>query len=244
VARRRGESRRANPKFGLVSAATVNRTLTQLLRRILTRARKKWRIPLPAEPDWAGHILKEPAERTRELRFDEEAAIETAERNDYRPARLFAQATGLRRREVVSLTWSQVDWGAEIIRVVQKGDKPHVIPITPEVAHILWPLRGHHETRVLPLSPNGRGHAPKAVIGTSGAPATQSVIRAGGRPSREHGKRRVSRTSGSTICVTRARPAPCGHRRICALCRRCWATPISRRRCVTLTPSSTTWPKR
>lgn len=148
VARRRGEPRRANPKFGLVSAATVNRTVTQLLRRILTRARKKWRIPLPAEPDWAGHILKEPAERTRELRFDEEAAIETAERADYRPARLFAQATGLRRREVVSLTWSQVDWAAGIIRVIQKGDKPHVIPITPEVTDILWPLRGHHETHV------------------------------------------------------------------------------------------------
>ena len=148
IARRRGEPRRANPKFGLVSPATANRTVTQLLRRILTRARKKWRIPLPAEPDWAGHILKEPAERTRELRFDEEAAIESAERADYRPARLFAQATGLRRREVVNLTRSQVDWGAGVIRVVQKGDKPHVIPITPEITDILWPLRGHHETRV------------------------------------------------------------------------------------------------
>jgi integrase len=148
VARRRGESRRGNPKCGLVSAATVNRTITQLLRRILTRARKKWRIPLPAEPDWADHMLREPAERIRELRFDEEAAIERAERADYRPARLFAQATGLRRREVVSLTWSQVDWGAGIIRAVQKGDKPHVIPITPEITDILWPLQGHHETRV------------------------------------------------------------------------------------------------
>ena len=148
VARRRAEPRRGTPKFGLVSAATVNRTVTQLLRRILTRARKKWRIPLSVEPDWAGHILKEPAERTRELRFDEEAAIESVERVDYRPARLLAQATGLRRREVVSLTWSQVDWGAGIIRVVQKGDKPHVIPITTEITDILLPLRGHHHTHV------------------------------------------------------------------------------------------------
>ena len=148
VARRRREPRREAPKFGLVSAATVNRTVTQLLRRILTRARKKWRIPLSVEPDWAGHILKEPAERTRELRFDEEAAIESVERGDYRPARLLAQATGLRRREVVSLTWSQVDWGAGIIRVVQKGDKPHVIPITTEITDILLPLRGHHHTHV------------------------------------------------------------------------------------------------
>jgi integrase len=148
VARRRGEWRRGNPKFGLVSAATVNRTITQLLRRILSRARKKWRIPLSNEPDWAGHILKEPAERTREPRFDEESAIESVERADYRPARLFAQATGLRRREVVNLTWSQVDWGASIIRVIQKGDKPHIIPITPEITNILWPLRSHHETHV------------------------------------------------------------------------------------------------
>lgn len=148
VARRRGESRRGNPKFGLVSAATVNRTVTQLLRRILSRARKKWRIPLPDEPDWSGHILKEPAERTRELRFDEESAIESVEHADYRPARLFAQATGLRRREVVNLTWSQVDWGAGIIRVIQKGDKPHIIPITPEITDTLWPLRSHHETNV------------------------------------------------------------------------------------------------
>ena len=103
VARRRGELRWGNPKLGFVSAATVNRTVTQLLRRVLTRARKKWRISLPAEPDWPGHILKEPAERIRELRFDEEAVIENVERGDYRPARLFAQATGLRRREVVSL---------------------------------------------------------------------------------------------------------------------------------------------
>ena len=103
VARRRGKLRWGNPKLGFVSAATVNCTVTQLLRRVLTRARKKWRISLPAEPDWPGHILKEPAERIRELRFDEEAVIENVERGDYRPARLFAQATGLRRREVVSL---------------------------------------------------------------------------------------------------------------------------------------------
>jgi integrase len=154
VARRRGESRRGNPKFGLVSAATVNRTVIQLLRRIVTRARTKWRIPLPDEPDWAGHMLKEPAERMRELRFDEEAAIETVERVDYRPARLFAQATGLRRRQVVRLTWSQVEWSAGIIRVIQKGDKPHVVPITPEITDILWPLRDHHETT---SSPSWRG---------------------------------------------------------------------------------------
>ncbi|WP_454816838.1 tyrosine-type recombinase/integrase [Labrys neptuniae] len=34
---------------------------------------------------------------------------------------------------------------------MQKGDKPHVVPITPEIIDILWPLRGHHETYVFTL---------------------------------------------------------------------------------------------
>lgn len=148
VARRRGSFRMGNPKLGPISVATVNRTTTELLRRILTRARKVWRLTLPAEPDYGQHMLSEPQERVRELTHAEEARIETAERADYRPPRLFAQATGLRRREVVSLTWRQVDFAAGVIRVVGKGDKPHVIPITPEITEILWPLREHHRTAV------------------------------------------------------------------------------------------------
>jgi integrase len=148
VARRRGDARMGRPKLGLVSVGTVNRTVTELLRRILTRARKVWKRPLPAEPDYAAHILAEPTERVREMRFDEESAIEDVERDDYRQARLFAQATGLRRREVVTLTWPQVDWGAGVIRVVGKGDKPRTLPITPEITDLLWPLREHHQTRV------------------------------------------------------------------------------------------------
>lgn len=148
IARRRGCFRFGDPKHGLVSPATVNRGFTQLLRRIFMRARKVWKISLPDEPDWSSHILKEPRERVRELRIDEEIAIEEIEREDYRPVRLFAQATGLRRREVVSLTWPQVDWSAGIIRVVGKGDKPHALPITPEITGLLWPLRGDHPTHV------------------------------------------------------------------------------------------------
>lgn len=148
VARRRAQFRLDDPKYGAISPSTVNRTITELLRRVLTRARKLWRIGLPDAPIWEEHILREPRERTRELSFDEEDAIESAERDDYRPARLFAQVTGLRRREIVSLTWNQVDWGAGVIRVIQKGDQPHVIPITPEITGILWPLREHHKTSV------------------------------------------------------------------------------------------------
>ncbi|UMY18666.1 site-specific integrase [Methylobacterium organophilum] len=148
VARRRGQYRRGEKRLGLISAAQVNRSVTQLLRRILTRARKVWKEPLPAEPNWTAHLLPEPRERTRELSYQEEERLEGIERADYQPARLFAQITGLRRREVVSLTWSQIDFDADVIRVVGKGDKPHIIPITPDLHALLWPLRKHHQTSV------------------------------------------------------------------------------------------------
>ncbi len=154
VAARRAAKRwnRAHTKDGtanrFVSAATVNRQVTQLLRPILLRARDTWKIALPNMPDWGSHLLKEPRERTRELRVDEEASIEAIERGDYRPVRLFAQITGLRLREVVGLTWPQVDLWNRTISVVGKGDKPHVVPMTEELRLILEPLRAHHPNRV------------------------------------------------------------------------------------------------
>lgn len=159
VARRRGETRRntareqgGSPRkkkpLGLVSPAQVNRSFTQVLRRVLTRARKVWKQPLPEEPNWTAHMLTEPKERVRELRHDEEEKLEAVERDEYRAPRLFAQITGLRRREVASLTWPQIDWIAGTIRVVGKGDKPHAIPLTPDLHALLAPLRGQHETHV------------------------------------------------------------------------------------------------
>ncbi|GJE57599.1 MULTISPECIES: tyrosine-type recombinase/integrase [Methylobacterium] len=82
------------------------------------------------------------------MTYEEEGRIEDHERANYRPARVFAQIPGLRRREVVSLTWPQVDFDAEVLRIVGKGDKPHIIPITPDLHALLWPLRGHHPTHV------------------------------------------------------------------------------------------------
>ena len=158
VARRRGEAKvnaarkkrkgRALAPLGKVSNGQVNRSVTQLLRRVLTRARKVWKIALPDEPDWASHVLPEPKERVRELRHEEEDRLEEVERAEYRAPRVFGLITGVRRREITSLTWPQVDFSAEVIRVIGKGDEPHQIPITPELHALLWPLRDHHETAV------------------------------------------------------------------------------------------------
>lgn len=148
LAREKGRGARKRPPLGLVSAGQVNRSVTQLLRRVLTRARKVWKQVLPDEPNWTQHMLPEPRERVRELRHEEEERLEVVERDDYRAPRLFAQITGLRRREVAGFSWPQVDWEAGIIRVVGKGDKPHILPLTPELIALLSPLRGQHETAV------------------------------------------------------------------------------------------------
>ncbi|MFJ5486617.1 tyrosine-type recombinase/integrase [Hansschlegelia beijingensis] len=149
VARRRGETVKGNPGIKLVSPSTVNRSFTMVLRRILTRARVDWQIPLQ-ELRWKSLILKEPKERVRELRLDEEDRLEQHERPEFTALRRFTQATGLRRRDAL-ITWPQVDWDAEVIRVVQKGDDPHEIPLTPDIVEILWALytaADRHETHV------------------------------------------------------------------------------------------------
>ncbi|GJE18723.1 tyrosine-type recombinase/integrase [Methylobacterium marchantiae] len=148
VAQRRREYVKGEPARGRISASTVNRTTTQLLRRILTRAKLVWKEKLPDEPNWRVHMLKEPKERVRELRYDEEEKLDAAERADYKAPRIFAQVTGLRRREVAGLRWSQVDFANGTISVVGKGDKPHVLPITDELQDLLVPLQGHHPEAV------------------------------------------------------------------------------------------------
>ncbi len=92
VARRRGEEKvnaarkkrpgKALAPLGRVSNGQVNRSVTELLRRVLTRARKVWKIALPDEPNWTEHRLPEPRERVRELHYDEEARLEEKERAD------------------------------------------------------------------------------------------------------------------------------------------------------------------
>src|SRR5690606_8419727 len=82
VAKRRGEfvpsQRKPGRKYRTpemrkrVSSATVNRTVTQPLREIVTRAAKVWKVRT-AEIAWSRHLLPEPQERVREASPAEEA---------------------------------------------------------------------------------------------------------------------------------------------------------------------------
>lgn len=147
VAWRRGHHVKDDSKRPLVQPATVNRTTVDLLRKLFTRARKKWGQRFDHEPDWKEHRLKERGERVRELKADEEARVHEVLTDGYRDLWRFALASGLRLAECF-LRWDQIDWRAKTITVTQKGSRPHTIPLTAEMIAIITPQRGRHQASV------------------------------------------------------------------------------------------------
>lgn len=128
----------------LVSPATVNRSTVDILRKLFTHARKKWKITLSAEPDWAAHRLEERGELVREIREGkQESDIGASLPDGYRDLWRFALASGLRLRECF-LNWDQIDEAAGTITVTQKGSRTHVVPLTREMMAIISTSRGHH----------------------------------------------------------------------------------------------------
>ena len=93
-------------------------------------------------------MLREPQEHVRELRADEAERLDDAVRADYEPFLSFARASGQRFKECLLLKWSEVDWTELVIMTQGKGGRAVIIPITPTISSILWPLRGHHPERV------------------------------------------------------------------------------------------------
>lgn len=144
VAWRRGQFVKGNPKWGLVKPATVNRTTVDLLRKVFTRAKKKWGCRFDHEPDWKEHRLKEAGERVRELKAAEETKFVEHLGDGYRDLWRFALASGLRLAECF-LRWDQIDWEARTITVIQKGSRSHTIPLTSEMIAIISPQRGRHK---------------------------------------------------------------------------------------------------
>jgi integrase len=130
----------------LIKPATVNRSTTEMLKKLFTRA-KAWGIRFDHEPNWKLHWLKEPQERVRELHGHEADQLEDATRDDYKPIMDFAAASALRMNECL-LRWSEVNWDAGKIEKQGKGDRRVTVQITATIREILWPLRGHHDEMV------------------------------------------------------------------------------------------------
>lgn len=127
----------------LIAPATVNRTTVDLLRKLFTRARKKWNSRFNHEPEWKEHRLKERGEVVRELKAHEEDSLQEVLTDGYRDLWRFALASGLRLAECF-IKWEQIDWQARTVTVIQKGGRPHSIPLSQEMIAIITPQRGRH----------------------------------------------------------------------------------------------------
>jgi integrase len=121
-----------------------------LAERILRRARKIWKIPLPDEPNWREHKFREDP-RTREMTMEEYLVLEEHCRPDIWPAVDFTFESGLRKENAITLTWKQIDWEKMVIAVVVKGKKDAEVPITPEIEKILRAQEGKHPERVFTI---------------------------------------------------------------------------------------------
>ncbi|MBA1156888.1 tyrosine-type recombinase/integrase [Microvirga mediterraneensis] len=138
VATRRGEG---------VKNATVNRTVTEPLRRVLRKAADAWDQKV-GKINWDSHLLEEPDERVRELTKDEEARIVAALTEDYQAVFRFALLSGFRLSECVNLKWSDIDWHGRTVSVLGKGNKRAKIPLTKDLRELLFPLQGRHPEAV------------------------------------------------------------------------------------------------
>jgi integrase len=150
VARRRRHRRTLHrkgtkdaPEQPLITPATVNRSTTEVLKKLFTFAKREG-ARFEREPVWKKHMLKEPEERVRELQQHEAAAIGAEMREDYEPFFDFVAATGLRQKEGVLLRWTEVDFAARRITKIGKGGMLVSVPIAPKIREILWPLQGQH----------------------------------------------------------------------------------------------------
>lgn len=142
-----GRDERGKPLYKPVSPRTINNSVTSTLRRVIRRARKNWSVTVLNEPDWGAHMLTTIKRPVREITVAEDAAIDEVESQEYRELREFAEIMGLRRRELL-LTWPQVDFELAVIRIIGKGGKPAVLPLSRRAYELLWSLRGNDPTWV------------------------------------------------------------------------------------------------
>jgi len=131
------------------SAAAVNRPLAAL-RHLLRRARDEWEV-LAAVPKI--RTEKEPEGRIRWLEPDEEARLLAASAKsknaELLPVVTLALESGLRRGELLGLTWDRVDMSRCVVRLeVTKSGKRREVPMRQAVYDTLAALPQPHEGRV------------------------------------------------------------------------------------------------
>jgi integrase len=161
--RRRDIADARRSKTKTVSPATVNRSVIEPLRAILTRADRVWGQKV-ARIEWAEHRLDEGPERVRVASDAELEALFDHLRPDLHPVARFLLVTGVRLSEACGLTWGDVDMREAMMRVRAKGGRDYTVPLADAAMAILSAERGRHPEFVFTYTadrtrePRVRGH--------------------------------------------------------------------------------------
>lgn len=136
-AKRRGGSIKVEDRtLGQVSASTVNRDLAYL-KAALTWAQTMHGKAIPALA-WKKLKLPEPEHRIRFAGADEFARLLEGAHEAIRPAIVAAVTVGLRKSNLLSLDWHQIDLERSTITIPRtKGKKPLAVRISPPLAAAL-----------------------------------------------------------------------------------------------------------
>jgi hypothetical protein len=120
-------------------SATVNRTMTEPLRKVLLRAEKVWKVRV-GDIVWRTHLLAEPRERVREASQGEEAAIMAQLERGYDEA-INSASTTVCAAWNVGLKKTDVDFFSRQFTVRGKGGRIRTIPMSDDTYAQLWRLK-------------------------------------------------------------------------------------------------------
>lgn len=137
-----------------VKPATVNKELA-LLKHMFTKA-TEWGY-MKQNPAKLVKLLKEPPGRLRYLTPNELTRLLEDCALHLRPIVLMAVHTGMRRREILSLKWSDLDLRKRTITLTKtKNNERRIIPLNSVLMDMLWTLPRHFESPSLFCDRDGR----------------------------------------------------------------------------------------
>lgn len=140
-----------------VQAASVRRELV-VLRHVFEVAKSEWNIPLVSNPVHSIKLPKDSKPRERRLEDGEASKLFDAisKRSAWyvRPFLALAIETGMRRGELLSIRWRDVDLQKRTLRVQQtKNGDARTVPLTPRAVEVLSSLEKIGD-KIFPIKAN------------------------------------------------------------------------------------------
>ncbi|MGE4554009.1 MAG: tyrosine-type recombinase/integrase [Desulfovibrionaceae bacterium] len=156
-----------------VQANTIRLDLATLS-RLFEVAATDWGMESLANPVKRVSKPKIPGGRTRRLGKGEEQRLIEASPSPFRDVIRFALETSMRRGEIASLRWEQVDLKNRVLFLPKtKNHSPRSVPLSPLALQILRDQPRHLNGSVFSMSPNAITKAMRRARATAGIPDLQ-----------------------------------------------------------------------